>query len=135
MSGQLPTDEPVTQGETTQTHEVAKFLRNYHVALVTLEGPGEGENVPVTRLPFIIGRGNQATMIIDNETISRNHAEIRLSADGRLEVLDKGSSNGSFVNGERVTAALIDDGDQIRFGAARFELALEERPQRVPISV
>jgi len=36
MSGQLPTDEPVTQGETTQTHEVAKFLRNYHVALVTL---------------------------------------------------------------------------------------------------
>ena len=40
---------------------------------------------------------------------------------------DKGSSNGSFVNDERVESALIEDGDQIRFGSVRYQLLLEER--------
>ncbi len=40
---------------------------------------------------------------------------------------DKGSSNGSFVNDERVESALIEDGDQIRFGSVRNTLLLVER--------
>lgn len=115
------------QPETSQAHEVAQFLRRYQIALIVLEGDDAGENILVTRLPFVVGRGKRATMRIQNETVSRRHAEIRLSADARLEVLDGGSINGTFVNAERVEAALLEDGDQIRFGSVRYQLVIEER--------
>ena len=106
MSEQNTADLTEQRPETTQTHEVAQYLRRYQVALVALEGDGAGQNILVTRLPFVIGRGGRATMRIDNETVSRRHAKICLSADNRLEVIDGGSVNGTFVNSERVEAAL-----------------------------
>ena len=110
-----------------ETHEVAKFLRKYGVALVTLEGSAAGENILITRLPFIVGRGKRATMNLSNETISRRHAEIRLSENRRLELVDCESVNGSFVNGERVETALLEDGDEVRFGSVRYRLLVEAR--------
>ncbi|MBT8477905.1 MAG: FHA domain-containing protein [Gemmatimonadetes bacterium] len=110
-----------------QTHEVAKFLRKYGVALVTLEGSAAGENILITRLPFIVGRGKRATMDLSNETISRRHAEIRLGENHRLELVDCESVNGCFVNGERVETALLEDGDEVRFGSVRYRLLIEAR--------
>lgn len=127
MSKQSTAGVAEGQPATTQIHEVAQFLRRHQIALVALEGVDAGENILVTRLPFLVGRGKRATMRITNDTVSRRHAQIRLSADSRLEVLDGGSINGTFVNGERVEAALLDDGDQIRFGSVRYQLHVEER--------
>lgn len=127
MSEQNTADVTEHQPETTQTHEVAQYLRRYQVALVALEGDDAGQNILLTRLPFVIGRGKQATMRIDNDTVSRRHAKICLSSDTRLEVIDGGSVNGTYVNGERIEAALLEDGDQIRFGSIRFQLVIEER--------
>ena len=115
------------QVDTTQTHEVAQFLRRYQVALVALEGDDAGQNILLTCMPFTIGRGKRATMRINNETISRRHARICLNADNRLEVIDGGSVNGTFVNSERIEAALLEDGDQLRFGSVRYQLLIEER--------
>jgi pSer/pThr/pTyr-binding forkhead associated (FHA) protein len=115
------------QVDTTQTHEVAQFLRRYQIALVALEGDDAGQNILLTRMPFTIGRGKRATMRIDNETVSRRHARISLNAENRLEVIDGGSVNGTFVNSERIEAALLEDGDQLRFGSVRYQLLLEER--------
>jgi pSer/pThr/pTyr-binding forkhead associated (FHA) protein len=127
MSEQTTTEVAGSRPDTTQTHEVAQFLRRFHVALVVLEGDGAGENILVTRLPFVIGRGKKATMRISNETVSRRHARLCLSADNRLELIDGGSVNGTFVNAERIEAALLEDGDQIRFGSVRYQLVIEER--------
>ena len=127
MSEQNTADVTGHQPEPTQTHEVAQYLRRFQVALVTLEGDDAGQNILLTRLPFVIGRGNRATMRIDNDTVSRRHAKICLSGGTRLEVIDGGSVNGTFVNGERVEAALLEDGDKIRFGSVRYQLVIEER--------
>ena len=127
MSEQTPAGTVDQTAEATRAHEVAKFLRQYEISLVTLEGEHAGENVLVTRLPFVIGRGKRATMNLSNETISRRHAEIRLSATGRLELLDPGSANGSFINGERVETALLEDGDEVRFGSVRYQVVVENR--------
>ena len=127
MLEQTPTATGRPEMDTGETHAVAQFLRRYLITMVVLEGDDAGENILVTRLPFLIGRGKRATMKIPHETVSRRHAQLRLSGDGRLEILDGGSSNGTFVNGERVEAALLEDGDMIRFGSVRYQLVIEER--------
>lgn len=127
MSEQLPGETIYASAKSTLDHEATSYLRRNAIALVVLEGADAGENIWITRLPFMVGRGSNATMAIVHESVSREHAEIRLSADGRLELLDRGSSNGSFVNSERVEVAMIEDGDQIRFGSLRYQLLVEER--------
>lgn len=117
----------VVDGDPAPHHEVANFLRRHIVALVTQDEAGKGRSILITRLPFLVGRSQSATMAIAHETISRRHAQIRLCATGQLELVDVGSSNGSFVNGERVSSALLEDGDQIRFGTVRYELVIEDR--------
>ena len=127
MSEQVPGDTIDARAESAAAHEIATFLRRYEIALVVLEGSQAGENIWITRLPFLVGRGKKSTMALADETVSRDHAEIRLGAGGRLELEDMGSSNGSFVNGDRIETAAIEDGDQIRFGSLRYQLLVEER--------
>jgi len=52
--------------------------------------------------------------------VSRDHAELALAADGTVTVTDRGSLNGTFVNGARLEAGRphpLSDGDQLRLGA------------------
>src|SRR5207247_4485509 len=63
---------------------------------------------------------------IYDPTISRKHAELRLT-DGGVEVKDVGSSNGTFLNGARVTDALAAENDVITFGKVAFRVRSEER--------
>jgi pSer/pThr/pTyr-binding forkhead associated (FHA) protein len=127
MSKQLPGETIDAHVDSAPDHEATSFLQRYEVALVVLKGSRAGENIWITRLPFLVGRGKNATMAIEHETVSRDHAEILLNADGHLELVDNGSSNGSFVNSEHVDAAVIKDGDQIRFGSVHYQLLVEER--------
>ncbi|WP_320783652.1 DUF1707 and FHA domain-containing protein [Streptomyces sp. CRN 30] len=73
--------------------------------------------------PLRIGRDRANGLRLNHETVSRVHAE--LSRQGGLWVLrDLGSTNGTTVNGRRVTgAAVVRDGDQVSFGHLAFRLA------------
>ncbi len=67
-----------------------------------------------------IGRAQGNNMIIDDSTMSRQHARIRLEED-RFMLFDLGSANGTFVNGAKVEAPVVlADGDTVRFGEAEF---------------
>lgn len=69
-----------------------------------------------------IGRGADTDIRIDDPGVSRHHAEVRIGADTVLR--DLGSTNGTYVNGERLTADhRLADGDIISIGAVnlRFE--------------
>lgn len=69
-----------------------------------------------------VGRGGQCDISIDNDTVSSAHARLQLSGQ-RVVVTDLGSSNGTFVNGSRVTNGQAQLGDVVRFGSAEFRLA------------
>jgi pSer/pThr/pTyr-binding forkhead associated (FHA) protein len=127
MSEQLPGETIDARAETALDHESTNFLRRYEVALVVLEGSQAGENIWITGLPFLVGRGKNSTMALTHESVSRDHAEIHLGTGGQLELVDKGSSNGSFVNSERIESSALEDGDRIRFGSVRYQLLVEER--------
>ncbi len=55
--------------------------------------------------------------------VSRHHAELRKSGRGKYEIVDLGSHNGTFVNGGRISSALLSDADIVSIGHATFRLA------------
>jgi hypothetical protein len=75
-----------------------------------------------------IGRVQGVDIVIDNMSVSRNQAEIVKQADGGWIVRDAGSSNGTFVNGEKLSGdRVLQSGDEIGMGkyAVLFDRALE----------
>ena len=67
-----------------------------------------------------IGRSPGADFIVDAPLVSRVHCRLTALATGELEVLDLDSTNGTFINGERVVSRRLSSGD--RLGVGRTEL-------------
>jgi adenylate cyclase len=79
---------------------------------------------------YIVGRAVTSDIPIFDPTISRRHAELRV-ARGGVSVKDLGSSNGTFINGTRVTEGMIEANDSVTFGKVVFQLkSLEATPFR-----
>ena len=84
--------------------------------LIVLAGPNVGEMYPVEGAESLVGRGTNASLHLDDDGISRRHVRIVVKGkDVRIE--DLGSANGTFINGERVSAAPLRDGDKIQLGS------------------
>ena len=64
----------------------------------------------------IIGRGSSATVFLDDDGVSRNHAEVFMMS-GCVEVIDLNSRNGIFVNGTKTRKSFLNDGDKISIGS------------------
>ena len=71
----------------------------------------------------IIGRSDECDIVIDSKHVSRHHARIFSSSDGQWFVEDLGSSNGTFVNGERVKSHPISRADVIEIGIATLSFS------------
>ena len=67
----------------------------------------------------VIGRSTDADIVLDDAWVSRRHAEVHL-IDGRARVIDLGSTNGTFVDGERVHAGNLSEGSTITVGRTRI---------------
>ena len=67
-----------------------------------------------------IGRATGADFILEAPLVSRVHCRVTAQSNGDLEVRDLESTNGTFVNGERVETAPLQEGDRLKVG--RVEL-------------
>lgn len=76
----------------------------------------KGENYPVTSATWRIGRSMDNEMTIDDNSISRRHAEIQRETNGQFVVYDRGSTNGVYVNNRKVSRHLLTEGDIIEIG-------------------
>src|SRR5688572_11541542 len=94
------------------------------------KGPRTGEKIILSGRAVTIGRVKPADAVINVESISRTHARI-LPVDSAYSIEDLGSSNGTFVNGERIKSPRkLSNGDVINLGA-EVELRLVA-PAAVP---
>ncbi|MDR1798719.1 MAG: DUF3662 and FHA domain-containing protein [Bifidobacteriaceae bacterium] len=75
----------------------------------------DGQRYLLTGPVTVIGRGSDADIIVEDTGVSRRHVEIRLTPDGPVAT-DLGSTNGTFVEGHRITNALLVDGNTITVG-------------------
>ena len=80
-----------------------------------------GMRHPLTAPGFVIGRGTDADLRINDPGISRLHAEVKVHpATGVAEIVDLGSTNGITVNGHKVRQASLDEGTRIEIGSTRM---------------
>jgi len=77
---------------------------------------------------YVVGRAVTSDIPIFDPTISRKHAEIHVSPQG-VTIKDLGSSNGTFVNGSRITEGPAVAGDSLTFGKVLFQLEATEPTQ------
>jgi len=90
----------------------------------------DGDQYPLLAAITVLGRDNTADVILDDPGISRQHTEIRVTSDGPhliTNIRDLGSTNGTFVNGERVTSQRLADGDRVSVGRTKLIFRAERR--------
>lgn len=87
--------------------------------LVVVRGPNAGSRYLIDRDTTTIGRHPDSHIFLDDVTVSRRHAEVERSGE-ELSVVDLGSLNGTYVNGERVESRTLTTGDEVQVG--RFKL-------------
>jgi diguanylate cyclase (GGDEF)-like protein len=83
--------------------------------LVVIYGPDLGRRIPLERTTFSIGRSSRSDLILEQDSVSRNHARIART-HGAWVLSDLGSTNGTYVNDVAVTERDLRDGDRIKIG-------------------
>lgn len=105
------------------------------VTLTMLAGPNAGQVFALDRTEHLLGRGGDADLWLEDGGVSRRHARISVRADGTFLIEDLGSTNGTFLDGERVGSAELRPGDRVQVGpniTFRFQVTddAEEELQR-----
>lgn len=92
--------------------------------LVVREGESAGHVLPIRRGSLRIGRSRYNDVRLRQTSVSRRHAVIRW-AQGRFWLQDEGSLHGTYLNGRRVQARRLSDGDLIQIEDTVFEFRLQ----------
>ena len=83
----------------------------------------DGQSWTIGASPLIVGRTSEADVTVADTLVSRRHAEIWRTAKG-VAIKDLGSTNGTLVNGHRITAVSLSPRDEIQVGPMRFRIEL-----------
>jgi pSer/pThr/pTyr-binding forkhead associated (FHA) protein len=94
--------------------------------LMASSGETAGMVFPLTLPMMVIGRAPSAEIRVNEHAVSNEHARLE-GAGGRYSIVDLGSTNGTYVNGQRVVARVpLSGGDTIRTGATTFTFVTRE---------
>ena len=125
MSTFKPRDATGEQGSAAQAEGAPWTLR-------FISGKYQGGEFPLRpNREIIIGRSSDLDMVLVEDMVSRKHAKI--VTDGRMvSIQDLGSTNGTFVNGEKVRSMQLKDGDRILIGTSIIKLVANSGDTRAP---
>ena len=118
-----PASAPVSLKDTTKVVNVQELaedaktlpLEGRRFSLAVLSGPVSGQVLPIIKSVFVIGRAFGDLVVPDTE-VSRKHAQIEFTEDGKIILKDLGSTNGTFVRGERITEVPLEDKTEFTVG-------------------
>jgi EAL domain-containing protein (putative c-di-GMP-specific phosphodiesterase class I) len=107
-----------------ETYAATAYLEHYPEA-------GEGAHrLLLEHFPFCIGRNVSAHYCINSRHVSKEHAQIVLDG-GQVRIRDLGSTNGTFVNGQRVQEAVLSHGDIVHIAHKEFRFGQDSAAVRV----
>ena len=93
--------------------------------LKVVGGKQHGSLIPLQTKKFLVGREQDCQLRPSSESVSRHHCVFTLD-DFSVRVRDLGSTNGTFVNGQRVQGqAILQPGDRILIGKLEFEIVIQ----------
>jgi len=115
----VPVDEQGEVGEEDPRVTQVQVPRGPGV-LVVKRGPTVGTRYELGAEITRAGRHPESDIFLDDITVSRRHAELRRGADGKVQIRDVGSLNGTYVNRERIDEAVLSGGDEVQIG--KFKL-------------
>lgn len=88
--------------------------------------PGHKTRLQFNHSKITVGRNAACDCVIDDDTVSAYHAQINFRRN-QWWVEDLGSTNGSFINDQRLTSAIVlTSDDQVRFGQISFQLEIDD---------
>ncbi len=127
--------------EKTSVHSIADLLgqskehNSAFLIVISAKHPaGIGKMVKLER-ELIMGRSTEANMQIEDDGVSRKHAKLMMAPNGQYQLVDLGSTNGTFLNGIKISVATMQDGDKVQIGSntvLKFSIQdqLEEQYQK-----
>lgn len=107
------------------------FLATHTVCIVYASGPHAGSEIALERERIRLGRGTGADVLLDDASVSHEHAALELTTTG-YQIRDLGSTNGIRLNGAKVTAAELKHGDRVALGSVEFCYVVEPRKSMPP---
>lgn len=93
-------------------------------SLYIASGPRAGTRIALFH-GFSIGKAPDCSLVIDDGYASSHHAQIGLDGRGFCTIYDRGSTNGTFVNGTRITEMPLEHGSAVRIGATELRFLAE----------
>lgn len=87
--------------------------------LIVKSGRRVGASYPLRKKVINIGRESDNDIVLDDPKVSRQHAKMKIEGDSYV-IYDLASSNGTFVNNQRITNEMLQDGDEIKIGDTIF---------------
>lgn len=108
-------------------------LRIRKTKLLVISGPLQSHEFVINKEVFTIGSGKQSDLAIEDSTVSKRHCEISIEENG-YRISDLGSTNGTFVQGLRISSAFLNPGSEFQIGKTHIVFCplLEER--EIPLS-
>ena len=101
-----------------------------NVSLVLVKADGTQREVALRKPVGVIGRQTDCHIRIPSASVSRHHCEISVD-DGGVTLRDLGSSNGTFVNKQRIQQGTVNAGDLISLGGFVFVVRIDGKPVAV----
>lgn len=102
-------------------------------SLTVIKGPDRGRRFELSVDRPVIGRDAKSHIQLHDGEISRQHAELRRTKTGFV-VYDLQSSNGTYLNGERVQYSVVKTGDRIKFGQTEMIFTADAPSSRVDLA-
>jgi len=91
-----------------------------------ISGKYQGGEFPIVNdKPIIVGRSSDLDMVLVEDMVSRKHARITMQQD-QIWIEDLGSTNGTFVNGEKIKRARLKEGDRVLIGTSILKVIAGE---------
>ena len=103
-------------------------LRVRNFKLLIVNGQLQGRELKVNKERFSIGSGPANDLILEDATVSRAHSEIQSTSDG-YAIRDLGSTNGTIIQGVKVSEAFLMPGTEFQLGNARASVLLPQKKE------